>query len=197
MIPRAWSQSLKLWLPPAIFFALMAACLSVFALKFADEAKVARTRLARGTEELAAVRAKREQAENIVDQIRASEIGLAEFYGRRLSTEREALTRILAEIKDLCARAGIPPTALSYEREVLEGQDVSRRTIAFAVNGSYAQLRQLINFIELSDSFLILDQIALRGNDVEGTPLRINLSLSTLFTASSAALTNDLSGLES
>ena len=122
---------------------------------------------------------------------------LMDFYGRRLSTESEALTRILAEVKDLCARAGIPPAALNYERQVVEGQDVSRRTITFAVEGTYAQLRQLINFLELSDSFLILDQVALRGNDVAGSSLRINLSLSTLFTASSAALADDLPDLES
>jgi len=129
--------------------------------------------------------------------VRASEEGLAEFYGRRLSTEREGLTRILAEIKDLCRRSGIPPTSLAYERQELEGQDVSRRTITFSVDGSYAQLRQLINFIELSDSFLILDQVALRGKDVEETPLRISLSLSTLFTANSVAPAREPPNLES
>lgn len=107
------------------------------------------------------------------------------------------MTRVLAEIKDLCNRAGIPPSSLSYEKQVLEGQDVSRRTITFAVNGSYAQLRQLINFIELSDSFLILDQVSLRGNDVEGAPLRISLSLSTLFTSTPRATPDEPADLES
>lgn len=182
---RAWKQNLKLWLLPAVFFALMLALLGLFAVKFADEAQVARTRLERRTEELELVRAQRVRAEGVVDQIRASDEGLVEFYGRRLSSESQALTRIIAEIKDLCGRAGIPPQSLNYDREVLLGQDVSRRTITFSVDGSYAQLRQLINFIELSDSFLILDQVALRGNNAEG-PLRISLKLSTLFTAKGA-----------
>lgn len=197
MTSRAWSQNLKLWLPPAAFFVLMVGFLSVFALKFADEAQVARNRLTRRTEELDAIRAKRERAESIVDQIRASEEELADFYGRRLSSESHALTRIIAEIKDLCDRAGIPPTSLNYARETVVGQDVSRRTITFAVDGSYAQLRQLINFIELSDSFLILEQVGLRGNDVEGTPLRISLKLSTLFTAYAKPEVADPPDLES
>ncbi|MCH7666626.1 MAG: hypothetical protein IH936_11940 [Acidobacteria bacterium] len=197
MISSAWSRNLKLWLPSAVFLFLTVVFLGVFALEFADEAQVARTRLARRTEELDVIRAQRKHAQGIVEKVRASEEGLADFYGRRLSTEREALTRILAEIKDLCRRAGIPPTSLAYERQVLEGQDVSRRTITFSVDGTYAQLRQLINFIELSDSFLILDEVALRGNDVEGTPLRISLSLSTLFTANSAALAREPPNLES
>lgn len=187
MIASAWRRNLWLWLPAAVFFLLTVVLLGVFALEFADETQVARTRLARRTEELDVIRAQRKRAQGIVEKVRASEEGLADFYGRRLSTEREGLTRILAEIKNLCRLSGIPPTSLAYERQALEGQDVSRRTITFSVDGSYAQLRQLINFIELSDSFLILDEVSLRGNDVEGTPLRISLKLSTLFTVNSAA----------
>lgn len=188
MSSSAWTQNLKLWLPSGLFFLLMLGFLGVFAAEFADEAEVASNRLERRTEELDRTRAQRERAQAIVEQVRASEEGLADFYGRRLSSESEALTRVLAEIKDLCARAGIPPSSLSYERETLEGQDVSRRTVTFSVDGSYAQLRQLINFIELSDSFLILDRVALRGNDVEALPLRISLSLSTLFTSKPTAV---------
>ena len=197
MIASAWRRNLWLWLPAAVFFLLTVVLLGVFALEFADETQVARTRLARRTEELDVIRAQRERAQGIVEKVRASEEGLADFYGRRLSTEREGLTRILAEIKNLCRLSGIPPTSLAYERQALEGQDVSRRTVTFSVDGSYAQLRQLINFIELSDSFLILDEVSLRGNDVEGTPLRISLKLSTLFTVNSAAPAREPPNLES
>ena len=196
MIASAWRRNLWLWLP-AVFFLLTVVLLGVFALEFADETQVARTRLARRTEELEVIRAQRKRAQGIVEKVRASEEGLADFYGRRLSTEREGLTRILAEIKNLCRLSGIPPTSLAYERQALEGQDVSRRTITFSVDGSYAQLRQLINFIELSDSFLILDEVSLRGNDVEGTPLRISLKLSTLFTVNSGAPAREPPNLES
>jgi hypothetical protein len=182
MNSAAWRQNLGLWVPPAAFLVLMIAFLTVFAFKFADEVEVARSRLERRTEELEAVRAQRLRAESIVSQVRESEDGLADFYGRRLSSESQALTRVIAEIKDLCSRAGIAPRSLSYESEQVEGQDLSRRTIIFSVDGTYAQLRQLVNFIELSDTFLILDQISLRGNDIEGSPLRISLKLSTLFT---------------
>lgn len=183
MNSTAWSQSLRLWLPGAVFFGLMVALSSVFALRFADQAEVARVRLERRAEELESLRSKRMQAEAVIEQIRSSEEGLEDFYGRRLSSESRALTKIIAEIKDLASRAGIPPEALNYERQQLEGQDVSRHRIRFSVNGTYAQLRQLINFFELSESFLILDEVALSGNDVEGSPLRITLTLSTLFAA--------------
>jgi len=193
----AWRQGLKLWLPPVVVLALAAALLIAFFAKFADEAEVARTRLERRTQQLEQVRSQRLRAEAVLEQIQASEEGLADFYGRRLSSESEALTRIIAEIKDLCQRAGIPPTALNYERQTIEGQDLARRTITFAVDGTYVQLRQLINLLELSDSFLILDQISLRGNDVEGSPLRISLRLSTLFTSGDPSVKSRGQELES
>lgn len=197
MSRSAWRQGLKLWLPPLVFMALAVAFLIAFFVKFADEAQVARTRLDRRTQELELVRSERLRAEAVLEQVQASEEGLAEFYGRRLASESEALTRILAEIKDLCQRAGIPPTAFNYERQTIEGQDLARRTITFAVDGTYVQLRQLINLLELSDSFLILDQISLRGNDVEGSPLRISLRLSTLFTSVASSVTSNGPELES
>lgn len=187
MKASTWSDNLRLWLPGAVFLFLMVVLLSVFVLRFADEAELARASVERRTEELESVRASRQQAEAVVERIDSSEEGLEDFYGRRLSSESRALTKIIAEIKDLAGRAGIPPETLRYQRQLLEGQDVSRRAINFSVNGTYAQLRQLINFFELSESFLILDEVALSGNDIEGSPLRINLTLSTLFTSRDVA----------
>lgn len=63
MIPGAWRQNLKLWLPAALFFAVTVAFLGIFAFKFADEAEVARSRLERRSEELDLVRSQRERAQ--------------------------------------------------------------------------------------------------------------------------------------
>ncbi len=196
MNSAAWRNNFRFWVPGTVVFVLMSVLLSVFVLRFSDAAAVAQARLTRRAEELDSVRARRLQAEEAVERIRSSEAGLAEFYGGRLSSESRSLTAIIGEIKDLAARAGIPPGALAYDRERLEGQDVARRSIRFAVNGSYQQLRQLINFFELSDSFLILDEIGLSSNDVEG-PLRINLQLSTLFTVGSQDGSEPAANLES
>ena len=178
----AWRQNLGLWLPAAVFLLLNVALLAIFGLRFADEAQVARLRLERQSDALASLRDSRERAEVVVERVRSGEEGLDDFYGRRLSTEGESLTRIIAEIKEMSTRAGIPPSALAYRKERLEGQELSRRTINFAVSGSYAQLRQLINLLELSDSFLILEEDSISAADAEGAPMRINLTLSTLFT---------------
>lgn len=193
----AWRQNLRLWVPGALLLGAMLVLLSVFALRFSDAAELARSRIARRTEELETVRERRLRAEGAVARIRSSEAGLEEFYTGRLSSESQSLTAVISEIKELTSRAGVPPGALSYDREVLEGQDLARRSFRFSVNGTYSQLRQLINLLELSDSFLILDEIGLSGNDVEGSPLRINLQLSTLFTVNAEGAQGPVANLES
>lgn len=181
MSASAWRQDLGRWLPAAIFLLLNVLLLAVFVSRFADEAEVARTRLGKQREALEALQARRQTAEEVLERVKASEDGLTDFYGRRLSTEGESLTRIISEIKEICRLAGIPPSSITYQKERLEGQDLSRRNIDFSVSGSYAQFRQLLNLLELSDSFLILQQVSIGGANVEGAPVRINLRLSTLF----------------
>ena len=51
--------------------------------------------------------------------------------------------------------------------------------IAFAVQGTYQPVRRLINLLELSQKFVIIDSVALTsGND---QILTLNLHLKTLF----------------
>jgi hypothetical protein len=51
--------------------------------------------------------------------------------------------------------------------------------IDFTVSGTYPQVRKLVNLIELSDQFIIIDSIGINGGD--GQTLTLNLALRTLF----------------
>ncbi len=178
----AWSENHRRWLPAALFLAVNVVGLLVFLTTFSTDVEAGRSRLSRRAGELDELRAHRTQAEEAVYRVRTSRAGLAEFYGERLAPESESLTRVLAEVKELCRRAGVRPSAIAYGRERLEGQRVLRRSIDFAVIGSYEQLRQLVNLFELSNAFLILEGVTLRGSDSAGQNLDISLQLSTLFT---------------
>lgn len=185
---QAWSRNPGVWLPAAVFVLANVLALAIFTGSFADNAEAGLGRLERRAEQLAQLKAKRSNAEEAVFNVRTSSEGLKEFYGDRLAPESEALTRIIAEVKDLANRAGLPPSSISYSKEQLEGQSLIRRSLEFSVSGTYEQLRQLVNLLELSDSFLILEQVNLQGSN-EGDPvLGISLSLSTLFTVGDAEI---------
>ena len=52
--------------------------------------------------------------------------------------------------------------------------------IVFMVQGDYQQVRRLINLLELSDQFVIIDAIALAGSPND-PKLTLNLQLKTVF----------------
>jgi len=89
---------------------------------------------------------------------------------------------VIAEVKDLARRAGLEPKSISYPSQAVAEFDLSIRYMVFSVTGSYSQLRRLINFLELSDMFLVLNEISLGGHG-NGEDLRISLRLSTVFSS--------------
>ena len=65
------------------------------------------------------------------------------------------------------------------EKERKYGTNAETVTINFAVQGNYQQVRRLINLLELSQQFVIIDQITLASS--ENDRLTLNLQLKTLF----------------
>lgn len=97
----------------------------------------------------------------------------------RFASERARFTDSVRELKDLAQRAGLDPGTFSYPSETLEQFGLARRSFVFAVEGSYASLRTFLNLVELSPSFLAVEQIDV---DLARGGLAIRLRLSTLFT---------------
>jgi hypothetical protein len=186
-----WLGRARRWAPALAFFLLAAGAFGVFRLRFAGEAEVSAQSLTAGRRALAALTADRETLEHDRDRIRANRAALEAFYGERLSTESRRLTRVIAEVKDLAARARLAPQAISYPEQEIEGFGLNRRSFVFGVEGGYAELRRLLNLLELSGSFLTLEQVKLVGGEGSGT-LRIDLQLSTLFAAEDGAAFDDV-----
>lgn len=179
--PEAWVRNLRLWLPQLVFFLLALGLLVFYRTALADDAELGQARLARRAEDLEAVRSDRERVASYLERASALEEGIEQFFGVRLTSEAASLTRIIAEIKALSQQAGLAPQQITYDKEDIEDEEVMRRSLVFPVVGNYRELRQLINFLELSDSFLILEEVRLRTDEGGGDNLRIDLVISTLF----------------
>lgn len=176
------------WLPAAglVLLLLNLAAWGFYRVALADEADLGKSRISRGEDRLAALRAENERIAEYLARAEGNESGLGEFYGLRLAREEQALTKTIAEIKELSRRAGLDPAQISYEKEPFEDEGLLRWSLVFGVDGTYQELRQLINFLELTDSFLILERVELRGDD-DGSPnLQIDLGIATLFSTSQA-----------
>ena len=117
------------------------------------------------------------------------------IYDRQWSTEAQRLSALITEVKKLAAASQLIPPSYSFteQQQKVKGGVRGARTVAitFTVQGNYQQVRRLINLLELSRQFVIIDHISLSSAD--GQLLTVNLTLKTLFRdtqADAGAITN-------
>ncbi|MEE9561591.1 MAG: hypothetical protein V3W50_00825 [Thermoanaerobaculia bacterium] len=175
-----WRRHLARWLPPLVVCLVNVAILSTYGLVLASQASFREGRVERRRAELDLLEWSRSALAESVESARINQARIDEFYASGLSTESQRVTRIIAEVKTLARRAGLDPTVISYPDKSLREYNLVKRSIVFAVEGTYVDLRRFINFLELSEFFLTLEEIQL-GSGGQGAELRINLKISTLF----------------
>ena len=179
-LPPAWRVRPWTWALPLVFALANATLLLVHPGRtgagFADMEKA----LASETDALAELSAKEARLERVLDDARSSRHALEELYSDRFATQAERLTLLITEVKRLAQRAGLEPAAISYPEESIDEYGLVRMSLVFGVQGTYSQLRSLINLIELSDLFLVLERVAVRDAAGGGT-LGIDLEISTFF----------------
>lgn len=175
-----WRRRLGLWLPALVFFLLNLGALVVYQTRFAGRAEVTQEELQEARRELSLLQSRHRRVATQLERARSTRAAVGELYERRLATESERLTDIIAEVKELASRAGMTPRSISYPSEAIEDYGLRKRSLVFQVEGRYSDLRKFINLLELSESFLTLEEVSLSGAS-GGNQLTIRLRLSTLF----------------
>lgn len=109
-----------------------------------------------------------------------------DIYTKQWATEGERLAALIGEVKRLAVASQLSPRSISYNRSLPERAGGGKQrtaaevvTISFTVTGNYQQVRRLINLLELSQQFVIIDQVALAA--AENQSLTLTLQLKTLF----------------
>jgi hypothetical protein len=130
-------------------------------------------------------RSARLKAEATFQSYRKVEGDVAQVFDQHWSTQAERFTALVAEVKRLAMASSLAPPSYGFSRTIAS---TGRRKaqvgaaevgIAFQVAGTYQQVRRLINLLELSQQFVIIDQISLMAR--EGQTLTLTLRLKTLF----------------
>jgi hypothetical protein len=118
------------------------------------------------------------------------------LYNDRWSTPMLRLTMLIDEVKKLAAASHLQPPSYAFttaeSKPVVGPNSVTPSTkgsigtttvgIAFTVQGTYEQVRRLINLLELSDQFVIIDGISLATTGTATDKvLTLNIRLKTLF----------------
>jgi Tfp pilus assembly protein PilO len=151
-------------------------------------------RLAQAEGQLEQARTARIRAEQTYRSYKQIETDVDRIYNQHWATQSERLTAMIAEVKRLTVASSLVPTTITFNQsEVLVKKaavNAPRRvkrdsigatevSITFGVQGTYQQVRRLINLLELSHQFVIISQISLAARD--GQNLDLSLLVKTLF----------------
>jgi type IV pilus assembly protein PilO len=177
-----WRLRLWVWVPALLFFLANAVAFSVYRFGYADQVQSLEADLGEAQKQLQPQSLKRKELERRFQRAGAAEAAVKQLYEEQFSTRSQRLTRVTTEVKSLARKAGLNPRSLSYPQEVIEDYGLIKRSFIFSVEGTYLELRQFLNLLEHSDSFLTLEAVTLsETNQEQGPELRMNLQISTLF----------------
>jgi hypothetical protein len=110
------------------------------------------------------------------------------LYNERWSTPVQRLTLLIDEVRKLAAASHLEPPSYAFSNSETKNSRTAAGSagigtttvgIAFTVQGTYEQVRRLINLLELSDQFVIIDGISLASS--ADKILTLNIRLKTLF----------------
>jgi type IV pilus assembly protein PilO len=177
-----WRLRLWVWVPALLFFLANGVAFSIYRFGYAGQVQSLEADLGEVKEQLQPQAVRRKVLQNRIQRASAAEAAVKQLYEEKFSTRSQRLTRVTAEVKDLARRAGLNPRALSYPEQGIEDYGLVKRSFVFSVEGTYQELRQFINLMEHSPSFLTLEAVTLsEAGEEQGPELRMNLMISTLF----------------
>ena len=156
-----WRQRAWVWGSALAFLAVNCVGLLVYRVGYSDRVKTLQLDQRDQAARLEGARAERLRLEDLLRQARINRERVLQLYDDHFSTRRRHLTGITAEVKDLARRSGLVPRSLAYPEEQIQQYELVKRSFIFTVDGTYADLRKFINLLELSDSFLTIEDAAL------------------------------------
>lgn len=177
-----WRLRLWVWVPALLFFLANAVAFSIYRFGYADQVQSLKADLGEAQEQLQPQMQRRKELERRIQRANAAEVAVKQLYDEQFLTRSQRLTRVTTEVKSLARKAGLNPRTLSYPEQTLEDYGLVKRSFIFPVEGTYLELRQFLNLLEHSESFLALESLTLSEvSNEQGPELRINLKISTLF----------------
>ncbi|HEY5609613.1 MAG TPA: hypothetical protein VIL97_00285 [Thermoanaerobaculia bacterium] len=108
------------------------------------------------------------------------------LYNDQWSTADRRLIPLLLEIRRLADKSQVGmPRSIQYEQAVQERESGALGTtsmgISFTIRGTYQEIRRLINLIELSQQFMIIDEIGISDSSSGEGRIQLSIRLKTLF----------------
>lgn len=182
-----WREHRLLLIVLGVALAANAVFFFTYRVQYESRLQALDTRLQQTEDQLQRARNKRMAAEQQLASYNKVQTDLQNLYNYRWSTKAQRLTALINELKRMGAATQLDPNSMAFSQaqdrdaQKTGGVGTSTVTISFSVHGTYQQIRRLINLLELSDQFVIIDGINLASGGPGDGNLTLNLRLKTVF----------------
>ncbi|MGA2099336.1 MAG: GspMb/PilO family protein [Candidatus Acidiferrum sp.] len=123
-------------------------------------------------------------AEAIKEKMPATRLDCEKFEQHSLPPEGIGTSSVIAELDDIAKKSGLQIVTLSNKSKELSNRGMTELTIDAAVNGDYGSVVRFLNGLQRSESFYIVDGLALATEAQNQTglgPIRVGIHLRTYF----------------
>lgn len=168
------------WLPALLLLALNGALYLGYRTLLSERFDLAALKRERLEKEHQAATQQRDELKRSLEGWRAAGTAIADFYGR-VGRREERLPSLLTEIDDLVRKVGTAPARLNFGQSELGDADLVEFSIDFPFEGDYPSVRNLLNLLEITPSFLILDSFNLSSTGELQEKVRLRFRLRTVF----------------
>ncbi len=177
-----WREKKILLIVLGVLLAINVAFFLTYRVRYEQRIEALDVTLDQANERLDAARGRKAAADQTLTGFKATTADIQRIYDEVWSTPQQRLTSMILEIRDLENRSRMIPRSTSFSQTV-EKKEFGTRSMSmtFAVQGTYAQMRQFINLLELSEHFVVIDQVALTDTSNDSQLLNLNIQIRTLF----------------
>jgi Tfp pilus assembly protein PilO len=154
---------------------------AVFAFHpFGGSADDLRRRAGDLSDQLAAAQARVAITRRLADKVKAARRDGDRFLAQYVVDRRTASSALNEELFRMAQAAGVKPGQMAYEYESIEGSDTLQMVnIQAAFNGSYQNLTRLVDLIDKSPRFLMIESIQVAAPQGKTAAMDVQLKLHT------------------
>jgi uncharacterized protein YxeA len=183
-----WKEKRVLLIILALVLAANTAFFFTYRVQYQSRLDALDARLAQVENDLDRTRTSRIKAEQTLQSYKKVENDVLLVFNEHWATQEQRFTRLFTEVSRLAMASGMEPASYSFQKGDVKRVSVGSRkqtlganevSISFGVSGTYEQVRRLINLLELSRQFVIIEGISL--GSLEGGNLSLDLKLKTIF----------------
>jgi Tfp pilus assembly protein PilO len=187
-----WREKRVLLIVLGLLLAANAVYFLTYRVQYQNRLDALEARADQAQAELERTQEARLKSEQTLQSYKKVENDVLVIFDEHWSTQPQRLTALIGEVKRLAVASSLIPTSYTFTQSATkpvstittgrrrnETLGASEMRITFAVVGTYAQARRLINLLELSRQFVIIEGVSLSSADAQ--TLTLSLQLKTLF----------------